>query len=126
MSKSENANFAEPEVNEHNRSFGDIDAGRAGPMEIGTVARGRTLLQTIPGTTRIVGFTKDGQPVNRPQYEELTEGASFTAPAAEIKRLRDLGYLFDPEKVMSDAGAAMLDKHGEPVAGNGGVGFVNA
>jgi hypothetical protein len=126
MSSKSNNDFAESEVNEHNRSFGDIDTGPAAPMETGTVARGRTLMQIIPGTTRIAGFTKDGNPVSRPKYEELGEGATFMAPAAEIKRLRDLGYLHDPAKVMSDAEAAGLDKNGAPVDGNGGVGFVRA
>jgi hypothetical protein len=126
MSKSNSIVSTDTEINEHGRSFHDVEAERQEPMETGMIARGRTLLRPKDGPTRIVGFTKDRIAIHSPHLEELKEGDSFTAPVSEILRLRELGYIFDPERVATDAEAGMLDKNGAPVAGNGGVGFVNA
>jgi hypothetical protein len=114
-------------VNEHARSLMDLDARCDEPLESGVVARGRTLLVPEPGSRRVVGFTKEGLPVERPKLKELREGDPITDTKSEIERFRGLGFVFDPKKVASDAEAEKLDKNGNPVpGGDGGVGFVKA
>jgi hypothetical protein len=74
----------------------------AEPQVSAIVARGRSILAAIEGQTKIVGYSISPEgalaPVTAQVTRELAPGSTYTGPAAEVARLRSLGFLADPEE----------------------------
>ena len=72
-------------------------------MATGVVERGRSILAPHPDPTRLRGvrYTREGQPIAIRELVEFLPGDEFTAPLAEIERLRSIGFLRDENRYAS-------------------------
>lgn len=70
---------------------------RAPRMEEGVVARGRTILVPDPHKKTLAGYNQEGKPVQRAVFNEYGPGKTVNLPSEEIKSLRKLGFLIDPD-----------------------------
>ncbi|WP_375782904.1 hypothetical protein ACE10Z_23610 [Bradyrhizobium sp. Pha-3] len=61
-----------------------------------TIARGRTLVMSDPSQMNIVGYDSEGKAIKRAKSVAFGEHQDVELPAAEVTRLRKLGYLVDP------------------------------
>jgi hypothetical protein len=66
-----------------------------GPKEIAVVARGRTIMGSVPGQVKFVGHDREGNKVYGPIYRVFGPGQEIELPVAECQRLRGLGFLVD-------------------------------
>jgi hypothetical protein len=73
------------------------------PMVQAIVARGRSVI--VPtGKRKVVGQDKDGNRIYGPTSKMIGPNQQIMLPADEVKSLRDLGYLFDPDKIAPPSG----------------------
>lgn len=69
----------------------------------GVVARGHTVRVPHPTETTIVGINQEtGKPIRAPKVTDYGPGQEVTLPRSELKRLRELGHIVDPEKIAGD------------------------
>jgi hypothetical protein len=68
------------------------------------VAEGRTVEVPITGKKCAVGVDKDGKTINGPVFERVGPGRTVRLEAAEVARLRKLGFLVDPNRVITVPG----------------------
>jgi hypothetical protein len=61
-----------------------------------TIAQGRTIMFADPANQMIIGHDVDGKPIKRAQPVYLQEGNEIELPPDEVKRLRKIGFLVDP------------------------------
>jgi len=62
------------------------------------VERGRTVECPIPDEKKFVGYDKEGKSVYGPKLTHYGPGSKVYLPVPEIIRLRELGFLVDPNK----------------------------
>jgi hypothetical protein len=62
-----------------------------------TVAQGRTIMSADPIDQVIIGYDADGKPIKRARSMYFDPGQEIELPPDEVKRLRALGYLVDPD-----------------------------
>ena len=76
-------------------------AGREEPMERAVVARGRTIAMPDPSAPSVfVGREPDThREIFASVPREVGPGEEVELPRAEVKRLRNLGFLVDPDAV---------------------------
>lgn len=87
-----------------------------------TVARGRTV--HVPTGEKItIGKDNDGKLITRMQHRAAGPGETVKLPADEVKRLRQHGFLVDPEAV---AAAAKIAEQGPGVTVQGDVSAAKA
>lgn len=79
----------------------------------GVVARGRTVV--VPtAQTRTAGYTAEGKPIVVPVTKTFVPGQEIELPHDEIKWLRSIGHLIDPNAPMPPpAQGATLTELGE-------------
>ena len=63
------------------------------------VARGRTVDAPIPRKRRLVGQTNDGVQIYGPVTRRFGPGETVELAAWEVRRLQELGFLVDPNKI---------------------------
>jgi hypothetical protein len=68
------------------------------------VARGRSIDVPTGGEPIAVGATPEGKPVSRGPVKQYGPGQEVELPIDEIKTLRGLGYLVDPDRVAPASG----------------------
>jgi len=82
-----------------------LDTPEAEPMASGTVARGRSIIVNDPSgevvATRYVPETRE--PIKVLKQITFLPGQEFVAPLSEIQRLRETGFLVDPNRVYKEA-----------------------
>ena len=61
-----------------------------------TVAQGRTIIGADPEKQTIIGYDTEGKPIKRARSIHYGPGMEIELPADEVKRLRETGYLVDP------------------------------
>ena len=69
-----------------------------------TVARGRTIVAADPSQKVIIGYDAEGKPIQRARSVTHLPGSEVTLPADEVKRLRKIGFLVDPDVVVPPRG----------------------
>jgi hypothetical protein len=83
----------------------------AEPTETGIVAPGRTVEAPVIGKKKFVGFDKQtGVRVYGPLLNRFGPNQSVTLPVSEITRLRELGFLLDPNKQRRTAKDAAMSQ----------------
>lgn len=61
-----------------------------------TVAQGRTVVAADPANQVVIGYDSEGKAIRRARSIIFSPGQEVELPADEVKRLRKVGFLVDP------------------------------
>ncbi len=86
------------------------DDGPKEPIATYTVERGRTVIQSVPGTKRLIGHDPDsGSPVFALEEKAYGPGSTVSMPVSEGRRLQGLGFLQSPDRRYPAGPSTSLD-----------------
>jgi hypothetical protein len=85
------------------------------PMARGTVARGRCIDAPERNAQKVVRSAPDGRDFHVPLARRYMPGEEISLPESELARLRELGFIVDPNKIVpAPLGATAIQQDKKP------------